>query len=473
MELQPPEPIPALTSTTAPGKFFASRSDLQSHYKSDWHRYNLKRREAGLPLLNETDFNLRLEAALALRKEREGREARSGVDHRKDKGQRGKKEKKKSQGKGRRRPPAFAKRDRDAEEAGAAEANDVSMEEGAGESAEEMDEEPPEINPSQCPFDARTSTSPAANLAYMQQTYSFFLPDAEYCTDLEGFLGYCNEKVRWGNLCLYCQKMFTTTEAVVKHMQDKRHCKILYERGVDMEEFEVFYDFSRMEGATDGGAPGAEAIEEGDEEEWEDASDDEGEWEDASMDEGDDALYDAYQSNIASRGFDITPLGELVFPDGRIVGHRGLARYYKQRFAPDRCERAAVRHAKEAAGDRLYAGRVVNVYQLQNGGEGSSTSAGNGAGTAGGEGSTALATMGRLAGCIPTGRSGKGILVSGEGKGGFTSLSLYRYRAAVKKQRREDAKGQRLQHRSRMNMNKMDKKGNTRATGVVTALNPR
>ncbi len=83
--------------------------------------------------------------------------------------------------------------------------------------------------------------------------------------------------------------------------------------------------------------------------------------------------------------------------------------------------------------------------------------------------------MGRMSGSIPTGRNGKGILVSaGEGgKGGFTSLSLYRYRAAVKKQRREDARGQRLQHRSRMNMNKMDKKGNTRATGVVTALNPR
>merc|ERR1719329_1365467 len=81
-----PSPVaPSLTSTTAPGKAFESRGELQDHYKSDWHRYNLKRRDAGLPMLNEEDFTVRYEAAVALRKEREGREERSGVDHRKDK----------------------------------------------------------------------------------------------------------------------------------------------------------------------------------------------------------------------------------------------------------------------------------------------------------------------------------------------------------------------------------------------------
>jgi pre-60S factor REI1 len=71
----------SLTSTTAPGKLFTTRTDLQTHYKSDWHRYNLKRRENGLPMLNEEEFNARLEAALALRREREGREERCGLDH--------------------------------------------------------------------------------------------------------------------------------------------------------------------------------------------------------------------------------------------------------------------------------------------------------------------------------------------------------------------------------------------------------
>ena len=49
-----------LTSTTAPGKTFDTRKDIADHYKSDWHRYNLKRREAGLPMLREEDFKARL-----------------------------------------------------------------------------------------------------------------------------------------------------------------------------------------------------------------------------------------------------------------------------------------------------------------------------------------------------------------------------------------------------------------------------
>ena len=60
-----------LSSTTAPGKVFGSRAELADHYKSDWHKYNLKRREAGLPLLGEQDFQARWEAALALRAEKE------------------------------------------------------------------------------------------------------------------------------------------------------------------------------------------------------------------------------------------------------------------------------------------------------------------------------------------------------------------------------------------------------------------
>ena len=177
-------------------------------------------------------------------------------------------------------------------------------------------------------------------------------------------------------------------------------------------------------------------------------------------------MYAAYQEEIASHGFDITPLGELIFPDGRIIGHRGLARYYKQRFAPDRMERAAVRAARIAAGDRMYNGRVVNMYRLR--GEMQEQNADSGEGT--------LATMGRISGCIPTGRNGKGILVSAGGStggGGFTSLSLYRYRAAVKKQRREDDKGRRLQYRTKQNMNKMGKKGNILSTGFSTSHAPR
>ncbi|KAL7473561.1 hypothetical protein ACHAXS_014004 [Conticribra weissflogii] len=493
---------PQLTSTTAPGKFFASRSELQEHYKSDWHRYNLKRREAGLPMLNEKDFQYRLEAAVALRKEREGRQERTGVDHlgkvaKSNAKKELKKEMKKAQkveGKGNRGKPKVATKrenvvttEEEADAVGEHNSNeDINSNVEDDIEIEDEDGELPEIDPCQSLFDNQTSSTLEENIEYMRQTYSFFIPDVEFIADLEGLIGYCSEKIRLGRTCLYCQKMFTSHEGCMKHMRDKRHCKILYERGVDQEEFDVFFDFSKVnEEFLSSGRKGKKKVspvendedavmndgEEGDDGEWEDVSDDGKDEMEEDNDEGDDDIYAAYQEEIATHGFDITPLGELIFPDGRIVGHRGLARYYKQRFAPDRMERAAVRAAKEAAGDRLYAGRVVNLYQLRNGGE-SDTSGG------GTSNSTALATMGRMSGSIPTGRNGNGILVpaggsGSNGKGGYTALSLYRYRAAVKKQRREDDKGRRLQYRSNMNMNKLNKKGNNIMTGVIMTHQPR
>jgi pre-60S factor REI1 len=496
-------------------------------------------------MLNEVEFTSRLEAALAIRKEREGREDRSGTGHLSKKSKYKDDESSSisssrsmklsvqsssqisSRGKNnRRRKPAFATV---RGSGGVTEVvEDVKQKKNVIITQDqtmidkiEEDEEPPEINPCQCPFDSHISTTPTTNLHYMKTHYSFFLPDYEYITDLEGFLGYCNEKVRWGTTCLYCQKSFTSAEGTVKHMRDKRHCKILYETGVDMEEYDVFYDFTSMydnddedgkrkekkknigkkqntiiTSAMDVEDEEGDDAHEDDEEEWEDVSSDDDKDEGGVMnesddddinddDDDDDDIYATYEREINTRGIDITPLGELIFPDGRIVGHRGLARYYKQRFAPDRMDRAAVRHAKEASGDRLYHGRVVNLHRLY--GEDNTTTDGRGGvvsvGTEGGEQrgrtTTALAIMGRISGSIPTGRNGKGILVSAGGgdnnnKGGnFTSLSLYRYRAAVKKQRKEDDRGKRLQYRQTMNMNKMNKKGNNITTGVVTSQQPR
>ncbi|KAL3812171.1 hypothetical protein ACHAXA_011857 [Cyclostephanos tholiformis] len=556
-------PPPPLTSTTAPGKIFASRSELKEHYRSDWHRYNLRRREAGLNMLNESDFRNRLDAAMSLRKEKDEREERNGMGHIKHRDEIGRRSgngggggdqkggrRTRTDGGGgggdgtgkrnnsRRRKPAFAA-DRggitmattttttmmmDEDDAVANDGADVDAldgvvgVEGAKDveaMGETMEEGPPEINPNQSLFDNKISSNPETNLSYMKMKYSFFLPDYDCLVDLEGFLGYCNEKVRWGNTCLCCQRTFSTHEGTMKHMRDKRHCRILYERGVDMEEYDVFYDYSRMGMEGEGGGEGDDdddddvvvprkkagtrrivgndaamegKDEEEEEEEWEDVSDED----DASMDnvdedddEDDDDLYDVYEREINTRGIDITPLGELIFPDGRIVGHRALARYYRQRYAPDRMERAAVRHARMAADDRLYNGRVVNLHRLHDGGD---VGGGGGGGKGGGAVGTsaALTVLGRtttssssssFGSMIPPGRrDGGGILVpegSGGGKGGYTSLSLYRYRAAIKKQRREDDRGRRLQYRSRMNMNKMNKKGNNIATGVVTSHMPR
>ena len=481
-----------LTSTTAPGKLFESRSELADHYKSDWHKYNLKRREAGLPLLEEPDFKVRLEAALALRRERETKNERSGTDHlSKNSKKKNKKTSKKNGGvvfgnegggavgmspvkayeQMKQQKAAGAKQEQADNEGEAAEPAPTEEDSEMKEAEEVEEEEAPVIEPRQCLFDSHMCPTIPHNIKRMQEKYGFFIPDQEYLIDTEGLLGYCHEKIKLGHCCLYCQKFFSSWQGCQKHMISTNHTKLKYERGVDLDEFDPFYDFSEADAEFTGRASAATAKEgqeggihqisedDGDEDGWEDVTDDEAEPVDEEMDDGDDdddGLYAGYQDEIKEFGFDVTPLGELVFPDGRIIGHRGLARYYKQRIATTESSTAIVA-ARQAAGERLFRGRVYNV-----GGVGAEQ-----------QKESALALM--RAGIDPTaakGRAGNGILVS-SGGGGYSAVSLYRYRAVVKKARRDNARGQRLQQRSNMNMNRMDKKANRLFNGVSVAHAPR
>lgn len=159
-----------LSSTTAPGKTFSSRSELAQHYKSDWHKYNLKRREAGLQLLQESDFLARWEAALALKKDKEGKAKNSGTDHIKAGGS------SKAYKKHKNKPTAVTadiSYKMDTTPAG----TEAEVEIKTPAPKEIEPQEKPEINPKQSLFDNHTSDSHKANLKYMHQTYGFFIPD--------------------------------------------------------------------------------------------------------------------------------------------------------------------------------------------------------------------------------------------------------------------------------------------------------
>jgi len=478
-----------LTSTTAPGKIFSSRSELASHYKSDWHKYNLKRREAGMPMLTFEDFTIRFEAAMALRREREGREERNGRDHLKDKDNRQKKaggkgsvEKKISRRQLRQRerngdvicPVAPSIVDEESVKADVtSEEGDAAMEDGVGEEVL-----PPTIDPNQSLFDKHISKDVETNVEYMYEKYGFFLPDRECIIELEGLIGYCTEKVKLGHMCLYCQKTFKSWRGCQEHMINTRHTKLRYEKGIDLEEFDVFYDFSKDDeeflASGLGNFKKKRVPKVKQNKEWENADMDEnigdgsdsdsGEWEDVDSDEdmedgNEDGLYAAYQDEIANHGFDITPLGELIFPDGRIVGHRGLSRYYKQKYIPEN-SRPSVVAAKRANKERVVEGRVYDLSahtQSQHGKDGT----------------LQLVKAGLVAGAA-RGRSGHGILVNAPGTGGargssFTLASLYRFKAAVNKERKEEFRGKRLQERTRLPMNKMDKKANRLHNNVSVA----
>jgi pre-60S factor REI1 len=346
------------------------------------------------------------------------------------------------------------------------------------------DEMQVEIDPLQCLFDRHVSDSVESNVTYMQSKYGFFVPDKEYLVDLEGLIGYCHEKIHIGKTCLYCQRAFTTPAACRNHMVAVTHTKLRYEPNIDLDEFDVFYDFTKADqeffnnyhqpSSTKNNSKPEEIIDDddnmdddGDDDEWEDMSEDSNEDNiDNKEDEDDnDDLWEGYKQHIDQLRmgslFELTALGELVFPDGRVIGHRNLKRYYKQHI-PTRETSEAVVAARQAAGERLYGGRV---YQLGYGTNAFSTAT---AESDYNKKAMVLSKAGIAPGTV-TGRAGKGILVPTSGGGGYSQLSIYRFRAAVHRQRRGEIQGKKIYERTKLNMNRMDKKHNRLMNGVSVA----
>jgi pre-60S factor REI1 len=503
-----------LTSTTAPGKLFDSREALAAHYQTAWHKYNLKRRSAGLPALPEADFEARWAAAQAVRNEKK----EAGTNHLKNKDNR-KLNVKRNHQPNRNQPdeaeeedaiedgvvfrsqvPAY---DRIKEDTAAiVESSVVTDESGAANTEERLDQAPAtvssssdpvvavavdvapalarpdgmtasgneenemeedeekeeqiEIDPCQSLFDRHVSASALENADYLYQTYGFFIPDREFLTDLEGLLGYCQEKIQIGHVCLYCQKRFATGSACTMHMKSSNHTKLRYEANIDLDEFDVFYDFTAvnrefMQSQRKKQSRLLQDIaddEEGDDddgsEDWEDVP--ENAAEESDEDANGEEWYDDYQSDMNVMGFDVTALGEIIFPDGRIIGHRALRKYYRQNLRPTAPRSVAVAAARLAAGERLYRGRVYSTTMV------SSTQ-----------------KPGSIQHCGLPPSAGKGILVASGTDGAYTQLSVYRYMAAVRKQRQDSRQGQKLMERTTMNMNKMDKKHNRMMNGVSVA----
>lgn len=64
---------------TAPGVTFETLEELKAHYHTDWHRYNLKRKVAALPMLTQKMFDRVVSQTLSLANDEA---PRSGVGHR-------------------------------------------------------------------------------------------------------------------------------------------------------------------------------------------------------------------------------------------------------------------------------------------------------------------------------------------------------------------------------------------------------
>lgn len=144
------------------------------------------------------------------------------------------------------------------------------------------------IKPNISLFDDAEFESTEECLEHMKKKFGFFIPDTEYLVDFNGLLTYLSEKIRLGGYCIYCQKHLFPGRPCQSHMLSKSHCKMRYEEGIDMDEFDQFYDFSSLQLTTEGTEANDFVAEE-------------------------------------------TAQGDLLLPNGRLIGNRNLRRYHRSK----------------------------------------------------------------------------------------------------------------------------------------------
>uniref|UniRef100_A0A2M4BQX8 Putative c2h2-type zn-finger protein n=1 Tax=Anopheles marajoara TaxID=58244 RepID=A0A2M4BQX8_9DIPT len=311
------------------GVRFATAEMQREHYKTHWHRYNLKRKLAELPPVSVEEFEKRViqqksdDAAAqqdqslyckACRKVFKSKNAHDNhLDSRKHQDNLKRYLEQASQESAAAAGSSSAavmdaeievtvKSTRAAERAAAAaedEAQDEDMEDVDSDEWEDVEFDNP-IERNGCIFCPHESEDLLSNIKHMSVKHSFFIPDAEYCVDVEGLLAYLAEKVCRDYICLWCNergRTFYSVDAVRNHMTEKGHCKMLHE-GAALAEYVDFFDYSTS-------YPDHE----------------EGMDVDAELETPQAIDGDEYQ---------------LVLPSGNVIGHRSLLRYYKQRINPNR-----------------------------------------------------------------------------------------------------------------------------------------
>ncbi|OIW09259.1 hypothetical protein TanjilG_01230 [Lupinus angustifolius] len=267
--------------------------EQKEHYKSEWHRYNLKRKVAGVPGVTEALYLAR-QSAIAQEKDKSSetpmlyscglcgkgyKSSKAHAEHLKSRGHMLRaSEESNSDEKAiikpiqrvlNRPPPRREMVDNseheeesedDWEEVDPEEdlvnvasksLTDLNVNEHAdnADMDEDNDDSFEELDPSCCFMCDQEHKTIESCMVHMHKHHGFFIPDVEYLKDPKGLLTYLGLKVKKDYICLYCNDRcypFSSLEAVRKHMAAKGHCKVHYGDDDDEEEVELeeFYDYS-------------------------------------------------------------------------------------------------------------------------------------------------------------------------------------------------------------------------------------
>ncbi|RKP09081.1 C2H2 type zinc-finger-domain-containing protein [Thamnocephalis sphaerospora] len=300
---------------------FHSAEHQRQHYRTDWHRYNLKRKVAQLAPVTAEQFAEKLMAQRAQADEEQAQASFTGecricgkrfasenayTQHIQSKKHKETERRLTQDGEDVQQP----------DEQPVAMDKDGMIDETASpdqvlQAINERIENAPRLAEGDCLFCTHQSESLEGNVEHMVKQHSFFIPDIDYLVNLRGLISYLADKITVGNICLYCNgrgRGLRSVEAVRRHMIDKGHTKIAYDSERDVLEISDFYDFRTSYPDHEARAADGEDVEAEDEE----------------------MAPRGQESGVA-----IDDGHELVLPSGMRVGHRSLRRYYKQYIRPE------------------------------------------------------------------------------------------------------------------------------------------
>lgn len=225
------EDVRVLRCYTAPGEAFSSEEEMKAHYRTELHRFNLKRKVAGLAPLTRAQYEER--------ETRTAREAAAAAPEKLSTAER------------------RELRDERREAKVATQSSNPNSKAAHYRATAEMSEDAyfkhkvdtaPKFGEGSDLFSRHESDSLEENLAYMAREHGFFLPSLDYCVDIPGLLYYLQQKVYIGNVTLVTGRQFHSVEAVQAHMRAKCECRVSLEGCED--ELGEFYDLQSLAAAS-------------------------------------------------------------------------------------------------------------------------------------------------------------------------------------------------------------------------------
>ena len=229
----------SLTCYTAPGVAFETEEAMKEHYRSEWHRHNLKRKVAGLPPLGRDAFEQRManQAANPSASAATGCRSLGGPPDAEASRATVRRQRREA-----RTAERFAKA---AQHAGSKSAEyEATKNMSEHEYVEHKMATAAAFDEGSDLFSRHHSTTLEDNLAHMARTHGFYIPYMDYVTDLPGLLGYLLEMVYVGNVALVSGKQFHSLEAVQAHMRATGGCRVELEG--HEEEYEDYYDLAAL-----------------------------------------------------------------------------------------------------------------------------------------------------------------------------------------------------------------------------------